>query len=67
MLIEFTQKHVTLSKRNIGEFINLEVDHIGKYVENVVKGILSKTTNNPLEPFIERCVENYLTKKSQNQ
>lgn len=36
-LIPTTQNEVTLSLKKIGEFVNLEFDVIGKYVENMVK------------------------------
>lgn len=34
-LVEFTQKHTTLGSRRMGENVNLEVDIIAKYVEQL--------------------------------
>lgn len=35
-LIPHTQEMVTLGKKNIGDFINVETDLIGKYVERLL-------------------------------
>lgn len=34
-LVEFTQKHTTLSDRRVGDLVNLEADIIAKYVEQL--------------------------------
>jgi riboflavin synthase len=36
MLIAYTQKHIVLPKRALGERVNLEVDVVGKYVERFI-------------------------------
>ena len=36
MLIQHTQEKITLSKKAIGEKVNIEVDMVGKYVEKSV-------------------------------
>ncbi|KAI9105741.1 hypothetical protein DFS34DRAFT_26091 [Phlyctochytrium arcticum] len=41
MLIPHTQQHVTLPTKKVGQKVNLEVDQIGKYVENVAVSVLS--------------------------
>ncbi|KAJ3187832.1 Riboflavin synthase alpha chain [Gaertneriomyces sp. JEL0708] len=40
MLIAYTQAHVVLPSRKVGDRVNLEVDQIGKYVENVTVAML---------------------------
>ena len=37
MLVDYTQKHVTLPHKKPGDAVNLEVDMIGKYVERCVQ------------------------------
>ena len=39
MLISYSQKHVILPRKTVGELVNLEVDMLGKYVERFVEGI----------------------------
>jgi riboflavin synthase len=41
MLIQHTQKKITLSRKEIGSKVNVEVDMVGKYVEKSVKAALS--------------------------
>ena len=41
MLVSYTQNHVVLSSKKIGESVNIEVDMLGKYVERYMEG----TTN----------------------
>lgn len=36
-LVAFTQKHTTISKRKVGDVVNIEVDIIAKYVESLTK------------------------------
>jgi riboflavin synthase len=36
-LIEYTQRHTTIGKKQIGDVVNLEVDIIAKYVESFTK------------------------------
>ena len=40
MLIAYTMNHVILPFKSIGDLVNLEVDQIGKYVENIVRRIM---------------------------
>lgn len=42
MLIKYTQERVILSKKKIGDRVNIEVDQMGKYAERAVIGVLSK-------------------------
>ena len=39
MLISYSQEHVILPRKIVGELVNLEVDMLGKYVERFVEGI----------------------------
>ncbi len=41
MLVQYTQDHVVMPLKKEGDAVNLEVDQIGKYVENVVVAMLS--------------------------
>jgi riboflavin synthase len=36
-LVAFTQSHTTISKRKVGDIVNIEVDIIAKYVESLTK------------------------------
>ena len=38
MLISYTQQHVVLPSKNVGELVNLEVAMLGKYVEHFLEG-----------------------------
>lgn len=36
MLVAYTQKEVVISRKNVGQKVNLEVDILGKYVERIL-------------------------------
>ena len=60
MLIQYTQEHVIMPLKKIGDRINLEVDQVGKYVENVVVGMM---THHPqIEALIQKMVLKTLTR-----
>lgn len=41
-LVTYTQEHITLPQKSVGDFVNLEVDIMAKYVEQLVRsGTLS--------------------------
>ncbi|RKP06971.1 hypothetical protein THASP1DRAFT_17747 [Thamnocephalis sphaerospora] len=40
MLIAYTQSHVVMPQRKVGDRVNIEVDMLGKYVERVLAGSL---------------------------
>lgn len=40
MIVQHTQKKITLSRKEIGSKVNIEVDMVGKYVEKSVKATL---------------------------
>ena len=42
MLIEFTQQKVIIPKKAVGEFVNLEVDVISKYVEQSLAAVMER-------------------------
>lgn len=42
MLVEYTQQHVILPKKKVGDLVNLEVDMIGKYVERCLSAHANK-------------------------
>jgi riboflavin synthase len=47
MLIAYTQGHVVLPQRQVGDLINIEVDMLGKYVERVMSSALTETNVQP--------------------
>lgn len=42
MLVPYTQSHIVLPQRKLGDGINIEVDIMGKYVERFLQGYLSE-------------------------
>jgi riboflavin synthase len=54
-LVEYTQKQITLSKKKIGDMVNLEVDIIAKYVERLKQ-------NSSQEVMLEFLEESDLSK-----
>jgi riboflavin synthase len=56
MLIQYTQAHVIMPMKRVGDRVNLEVDQVGKYVESVVVGMMSSN------PVIEGLIENIVKK-----
>lgn len=76
MLIPYTQSQITLATKKPGDNVNLEVDMVGKYVENAVEALFEEAENvdgegknTPrgkriaLEGFVERAVERVLERK----
>ncbi|KAI9594272.1 riboflavin synthase alpha chain [Syncephalis fuscata] len=45
MLIAYTQGHVVLPKRQVGDRINIEVDMLGKYVERVLSSSITEANS----------------------
>ena len=45
MLIEYTQKHIILPHKIIGQKVNIEVDVMSKYVERSTQGLVSIMDN----------------------
>lgn len=46
MLVAYTQTHITLPRKPIGDRVNIEVDILGKYVKSLVEGVRHDTGNN---------------------
>lgn len=44
-LVAYTQQHIVMPKKSIGEQINIEVDVLGKYVERLISHQIQNTTN----------------------
>ena len=63
MLIQHTQQKITLSKKEIGSKVNIEVDMVGKYVEKSVTSALSGKGSAGLKALIEKVVEDVLSRK----
>ena len=63
MLIQHTQQKITLSKKEVGSKVNIEVDMVGKYVEKSVISSLSGRGNEALKALIEKVVEDVLSRK----
>ncbi|KAI8917466.1 riboflavin synthase [Entophlyctis helioformis] len=62
MLIPHTQASVVMPTKAVGAQVNLEVDQMGKYVENMVRSMLS-SEHSAITPLIERAIANQLAKK----
>lgn len=63
MLIQHTQQKITLSKKEVGSKVNIEVDMIGKYVEKSVIAALGGKGSEGLKALIEKVVEDVLSRK----
>lgn len=63
MLIKHTQEMITLSKKEIGSKVNIEVDMVGKYVQKSVVAALGGSGDESLKSLIEKVVEDVLARK----
>lgn len=63
MLIKHTQEMITLSKKEIGSKVNIEVDMVGKYVQKSVVVALGGSGDEGLKSLIEKVVEDVLARK----
>jgi len=45
MLVAYTRQHITLPQQHVGYKINIEVDVLGKYVENIVRQYFGPKSN----------------------
>jgi len=63
MLIKHTQEMITLSKKEIGSKVNIEVDMVGKYVQKSVVAALGGSGDESLKTLIEKVVEDVLARK----
>ncbi|KAJ2725553.1 Riboflavin synthase alpha chain [Coemansia sp. Benny D115] len=70
MMIAYTQTHVVMPTKKVGDRVNIEVDMLGKYVEKVTTAILQGSgeqgASSTGTPYIERIVQRVLEKKAQN-
>ncbi|KAF8899071.1 hypothetical protein BD779DRAFT_57656 [Infundibulicybe gibba] len=63
MLIQHTQQKITLSKKEVGAKVNIEVDMLGKYVEKSVVAALSGGGGESMRALIRKIVEDVLETK----
>ena len=63
MLIQHTQQKITLSRKEVGENVNIEVDMVGKYVEKSVVAALGGGGGQGIRTLVEKVVEDVLGKK----
>ncbi|CAG8614243.1 11075_t:CDS:2, partial [Scutellospora calospora] len=61
MLVAYTQSHVTMPSKKVGDKVNIEVDMLGKYVEKIVEPMLSSETDG-VGSYLDKLVTNYLEK-----
>ncbi|KAJ2160683.1 Riboflavin synthase alpha chain [Coemansia sp. RSA 552] len=71
MMIAYTQTHVVMPTKSVGDKVNIEVDMLGKYVEKVTASILEGSGSDEgssSASYIEKVVERVLqkTKATQN-
>lgn len=65
MLIAYTQAKVVTAGKKAGEYVNVEIDIVGKYVEKSVQGYFAGTAGGDfavLEKMVSRIVEEKLKK-----
>jgi len=62
MLIQHTQEKISLSRKNIGSKVNVEVDMVGKYVEKSVLAAL-EGGGEVMRTLVEKVVDDVLAKK----
>lgn len=65
MLIAYTQEKVVTAGKKAGEYVNVEIDIVGKYVEKSVQGYFAGTAGGDfavLEKMVTRIVEEKLKK-----
>ncbi|CAG8442112.1 10201_t:CDS:2 [Funneliformis caledonium] len=64
MLVAYTQSHVIMPTKKVGERVNVEVDMLGKYVERIVEPMLFGDVQKSGGGYVEKLVKNYLEKRS---
>lgn len=65
MLIAYTQTHVVMGGKKVGESVNVEVDMVGKYVEKSVAAYFNEKGGGDfpiLEKMVGRIVDERLNK-----
>ncbi|KAI0322998.1 Lumazine-binding protein [Amylostereum chailletii] len=63
MLIQHTQEKITLSRKEVGSKVNIEVDMVGKYVEKSVTAALGGGGGEGIRALVEKIVVDVLAKK----
>ncbi|KAJ7070753.1 hypothetical protein C8F01DRAFT_1107631 [Mycena amicta] len=67
MLIQHTQEKITLSRKEIGATVNIEVDMIAKYIEKSVINAVNGQGESGLRAAVETLVQSYLAKNGNHQ
>lgn len=57
MLIAHSQEKLTLTTKEVGELVNIEVDCVGKYVLRSLEGEVEEGEEGGLRALMERLVE----------
>ena len=57
MLVAYTQEKVGITKKEVGEEVNVEVDMVGKYVEKGVRAYFEGGAGGAMAGLVERVVE----------
>ncbi|CAG8599252.1 4430_t:CDS:2 [Ambispora leptoticha] len=60
MLVAFTQEHVTIPTKKVGDKVNIEVDMLGKYVERILEPLIKGDGEGG--GYLDNYVKNYLSK-----
>ncbi|KAJ3750810.1 hypothetical protein DFH05DRAFT_1518986 [Lentinula detonsa] len=63
MLIQHTQREMTLGKKKLGVKVNIEVDMVRKYLEKSVTAVLEGEGESSLRAMVEKVVEEVLIEK----
>jgi len=53
MLVAYTQQHIVLPTRQLGDLVNIEVDILGKYVEKLISSRLNTNPSNITQSLLE--------------
>ncbi|CAN6645118.1 riboflavin synthase [Trichomonascus vanleenenianus] len=56
MLIAYTQEKVVIPRKEVGDYVNVEVDLMGKLVEKQIEHMLQKQTTSALEGIVEKIL-----------
>ena len=63
MLIKDTQEKITLSKKEVGDKVNIEVDALAKYVEKSVLSAFDGEGGEAIHSLVDKAVERALAKR----
>ena len=61
MLVQYTQQHVVIPHRPVGDLVNIEVDAVSKYVERSMAGVFRRLEE------MEKRLESLLERDSKRQ